>query len=148
MRNINQDIETPDDHPEPEIQLPLFPSPESTETPDDYLEPAVSPDGEDDRPEIETPDEHPEPAVVALRHRAVERVNFASAQNGVAIIEKVCVDNPTDAALIDVRITLRASSGIIREKTWHIDRVAPGSHYSVSRKRSLYPAQHRTAARP
>ncbi|MDE0104856.1 MAG: hypothetical protein OXN89_20965 [Bryobacterales bacterium] len=61
----------------------------------------------------------------------MQRVNFASAQNDVAIIEEITVENPTDAAVSDIRITLRASPAIIREKTWNIDRVAPGSHLSV-----------------
>ena len=81
--------------------------------------------------DIETPDEQGEPRVVSLRHHALRRVNFASAQNDVAIIEEITVENPTDEALTDIRITLRAAPPIIREKTWTIDRVAPGSHLSV-----------------
>ena len=81
---------------------------------------------------IDTPDQQKEPSgVVSLRHHALGRVNFASAQNDVAIIEEITVENPTDEALSDVRITLRATPPIIREKTWTIDRVAPGSHLSV-----------------
>ena len=81
--------------------------------------------------DIGTPDEQGEPRVVSLRHHALRRVNFASAQNDVAIIEGVTVENPTDEALTDIKITLRAAPPIIREKTWAIDRVAPGSHLSV-----------------
>ncbi len=82
-------------------------------------------------PDIETSGEHTEPAVVTLRHRALQRVNFASAQNDVAIIEEISIDNPTDAALTDVRVTLRASPPIIREKTWTIDRIAPESQHAL-----------------
>ncbi len=78
---------------------------------------------------IEAPGEHAEPATVTLHHRALQRVNFASAQNDVAIIEEIAVENPTDAPLSDVRITLRASPPIIREKTWIIDRIAPESQH-------------------
>ena len=84
--------------------------------------------GNDD---IETPDEDTELPVVSMRHRTLRRVNFASAQNDVAIIEEVRVENPSDEALTDIRITLRAVPPIIREKTWTIDRVAPKSHLSV-----------------
>ena len=80
---------------------------------------------------IETPDESEESKLVSLHHNALRRVNFASAQNDVAIIEEIKVENPTDEALTDIRITLRAAPPIIREKTWNIDRVAPGSHLSV-----------------
>ena len=77
------------------------------------------------------PDEQTEPMVVSLRHRALRRVNFASAQNDVAIIEGITVENPTDEALTDIRITLRAAPPVIREKTWTIDRVASGTHLLV-----------------
>ena len=80
---------------------------------------------------IETLDEQKEPEVVSLRHRALRRVNFASAQNDVAIIEGITVENPTDEPLTDIKITLRAAPPVIREKTWTIDRVAPASHLSV-----------------
>ena len=80
---------------------------------------------------IETPDESKESRVVSLHHNALRRVNFASAQNDVAIIEGIKVENPTYEALTDIRITLRAAPPIIREKTWIIDRVAPRSHHSV-----------------
>ena len=77
-------------------------------------------------------DEQTEPRVVSLRHDALRRVNFASAQNDVAIIKGITVENPTDETLTDIRITLRATPAIIRERTWTIDRVAPRSHLSVS----------------
>ena len=77
------------------------------------------------------PDEQTEPRVVSLQHRALQRVNFASAQNDVAIIEGITVENPTDETLTDIRITLRAAPPVIREKTWTIDRVASGTHLLV-----------------
>ncbi len=69
--------------------------------------------------------------VVSLRHQALQRVNFASAQNNVAVIEEIAVENSTDETLTDIRITLRTAPPIIREKTWNIDRVAPRSQFSV-----------------
>lgn len=68
---------------------------------------------------------------MALRHSALRRVNFASAQNDVSIIGGITVENPTDEVLTDIRITLRATPPIIREKTWAIDRVAPRSDLAV-----------------
>lgn len=81
---------------------------------------------------VEAPDEPTEPPEVALRHRALGRVNFASAQNDMAIVEEITLQNPTDEGLTDIRITLRAVPPIIREKTWSIDRVAQGSDLSLS----------------
>ena len=80
------------------------------------------PNGNND---IESPEDPTESKVVSLKHRALQRVNFASAQNDVAIIEEITVEKPTDEALADVRITLRAAPPIIREKSWTIDRVGP-----------------------
>jgi len=59
------------------------------------------------------------------------KVNFASAQNDVAIIERIAIDNPTDEPLADVRVTLRAAPPIVREKIWSVDRIAPGSELSL-----------------
>ena len=84
--------------------------------------------------DIETPDEQGEPRVVSLQYRALQRVNFASAQNDVAIIEEITVVNPTDTELTDLRITLRSVPPIIRERTWVIDRVAPEDSRSVDDK--------------
>ena len=59
------------------------------------------------------------------------RVNFASAQNNVAIIQRLAIDNPTDDTISDVRITLRASPPIIRERTWNLDRIAAQQTFAV-----------------
>ena len=45
------------------------------------------------------------PKAVALKYEAANRVNFASAQNDVAIIERLVIDNSTLDPLTDVRIT-------------------------------------------
>ena len=69
--------------------------------------------------------------VLSLRYQARQRVNFASAQNDVAIIERLEVDNRTEEALTDVRITLRAAPPIIREKVWTIDRIGSEEKFAV-----------------
>ena len=81
--------------------------------------------------DIETPREHKKPSVVTLHHHAVQRVNFASAQNKVPIIEELSVNNPTDTALTKVTITLKTYPPVIREKIWTIDRIAPGTHHRL-----------------
>ena len=80
---------------------------------------------------VRTLEEQQRPRTVSLSYHALKRVNFACAQNDVAIVERLAVDNPTEEALTDVRITLRAAPPIIREKTWNIDRIAPGSELAV-----------------
>ena len=61
----------------------------------------------------------------------MKKVNFASAQNDVAIIERLAIDNPVEEPLVDVRITLRAAPPIIREKIWTVDRIAQGSELAL-----------------
>ena len=68
---------------------------------------------------------------MSLTYHALHRVNSASAQNNVAIIRRLAIDNPTAEALTDVRITLRAAPPIIGEKTWTLDRIAPEAEYEV-----------------
>ena len=80
---------------------------------------------------IETANEQEDPKVVSLSYHALQRVNCASAQNDVAVIRRLAIENPTKEALTDVRITLRAAPSIIREKTWTLDRIAPESEFEV-----------------
>ena len=80
---------------------------------------------------IDAATEQEEPRVVSLSYDALQRVNFASAQNDVAIVRRLVVDNTTEETLTGVRITLRATPPIIREKTWTIDRIAPESGFEV-----------------
>ena len=67
----------------------------------------------------------------SLNYRALQRVNFACAQNDVAIIEHLLIDNRTENALADVRITLRATPAVIREKTWTVDRIAQETEIEI-----------------
>ena len=68
---------------------------------------------------------------VSLCYKVLRRVNFASAQNDVAIIQRLSVANPTTDALTDVRIALRAAPPIIREKTWTVDRIGSGEEFAI-----------------
>ena len=68
---------------------------------------------------------------VSLSYRALQRVNFACAQNDVAIIERLLIGNRTENALTDVRVTLRATPAIIREKSWTVDRIAQETEFEI-----------------
>ena len=72
-----------------------------------------------------------EPGTVSLKYQVLQKVNFASAQNDVAILKRLVIDNPTEEALSDVRITLRSAPLVIREKIWPIDRIASRSEFAV-----------------
>lgn len=63
---------------------------------------------------------------LALRVAFRAKVNFAAAQNGVSVLRDLVVANTGDAPAEGVSLTLTASPGIFREKTWRIDRIAAG----------------------
>ena len=84
-----------------------------------------------DNSNIDAHGEQEESGAASLRYQTLRRVNFASAQNDVAIIERLAVDNPTAEALTDVRITLRAAPPILREKIWTVDRIGSEAEFAV-----------------
>ncbi|WP_291237599.1 DUF3320 domain-containing protein [Gemmobacter sp.] len=55
------------------------------------------------------------------------RVNFATAQNGVAIIKRLGIENFGPDPVENIRLTLSANPAILREKTWTIDRIPAGT---------------------
>lgn len=63
---------------------------------------------------------------------AAAKVNFASAQNGVAVIKDLRIENHGPVALEGVRLNLTARPAILREKTWVIDRIAAGGSVRIS----------------
>jgi len=69
--------------------------------------------------------------IVSLHYQTLRRVNFASAQNDVAIVERLAINNAADGPLTDVRLTLRAAPPIIREKVWIVDRIAGESEFEI-----------------
>ena len=62
----------------------------------------------------------------------LHRVNFACTQNDVAIVRRLTVRNRTEVPLSGVRVTMRAIPPVIRQKSWFLDRIAPGSVHEVS----------------
>lgn len=81
-----------------------------------------------DQPSILRPTDPAAPVTGLVLHPVLaSRVNFASAQNGVAVVKALGIENPGALAQCDVRLTLSARPGILREKTWVIDRIAPGT---------------------
>ncbi|MEO8531731.1 MAG: DNA helicase, partial [Deltaproteobacteria bacterium] len=68
---------------------------------------------------------------VELDVQTVERVNFASAQNDVAVLKSITLRNLNEAPLTDVSITLTSAPPILREKTWRIDRIRFGSAVEI-----------------
>lgn len=55
-----------------------------------------------------------------------EKVNFASAQNGVSVLRKVSFRNSSNSALENITVSLESNPPVIRPKIWTLDRLAPG----------------------
>ena len=69
---------------------------------------------------------------VSLECDTLGRVNFACTQNDVAIVRRLSVRNGTDDPLVGIRVTMRATPPVIRQKSWSLDRVEPGTEKEVS----------------
>ena len=72
------------------------------------------------------------PPGLVIKTDAVGRVNFASAQNGIAVVKSIVLKNNTEDSFADLTITLTANPPVIREKTWKIDRLAPESKITIN----------------
>ena len=72
------------------------------------------------------------PPGVVIETDAVGRVNFASAQNEIAVVKSIVLKNNTEDSFADLTITLTAIPPVIREKTWKIDRLAPESEITIN----------------
>ncbi|WP_035025616.1 DUF3320 domain-containing protein [Gemmobacter nectariphilus] len=69
----------------------------------------------------------PEKAGLILHPVLATKVNFATAQNGVAVIKRLGLENGTAEPVENIRLTLAANPAIVREKTWTIDRIPAGT---------------------
>ncbi|WP_372603310.1 DUF4011 domain-containing protein, partial [Actibacterium sp.] len=71
-------------------------------------------------------------AAVSLEASVAGKVNFASSQNGVSIIKKLVLTNNGDEPLENIVVEAECVPGLIRPKTWVIDRIRPGDKQSLS----------------
>lgn len=80
---------------------------------------------------FESASEAAEPHNPTLEIDAVARINFASAQNAVAIIRSAILHNPTGSPLEHVTLDLVAEPAFIRPKMWTLDRIAPSGAIAI-----------------
>ncbi|TQS72538.1 DUF3320 domain-containing protein [Rhodobacteraceae bacterium] len=59
------------------------------------------------------------------------KVNFASSQNGVSILQHLTLVNTGSVALEGLVVHASCQPGLIRPKTWTLDRLAPGDRQSI-----------------
>lgn len=69
---------------------------------------------------------------LSLELSLARKVNFASAQNGVAVVKRISVHNSGAQAVEGVELSLTASPAILRPKTWRMDRIAAGGSVSLT----------------
>jgi hypothetical protein len=68
---------------------------------------------------------------LSLRVTLAGKVNFAAAQNGAPVLRRISVVNDGDTPAEAVSLSLTATPPILREKTWRIDRIAPGGEVTL-----------------
>ena len=64
---------------------------------------------------------------LTLHPALATKVNFATAQNGVAVIKRLGIENCSAEPVESIRLTLSANPAILREKIWTIDRIPAGT---------------------
>ena len=70
-------------------------------------------------------------APISLRINVARRVNFASAQNDIPVLEALSLTNTGDRVLEALEVTLTAQPPFIRPKTWTVDRLGPGETFKL-----------------
>ncbi|WP_456269651.1 DUF3320 domain-containing protein [Kushneria sp. AK178] len=60
-----------------------------------------------------------------------EKVNFASSQNGVSVIKKLVLENQSDRPLENLTVELTCKPGLLRPKTWKLDRLPSGGRQEL-----------------
>jgi len=75
---------------------------------------------------------------LTINAKAIDNVNFASAQNSVPIIQELYIDNISLEDVSSIKIELKAQPGFCRSKKWTIDRLASGTQVSLSDLRLEY----------
>ncbi|WP_110648457.1 DUF3320 domain-containing protein [Salinicola peritrichatus] len=70
-------------------------------------------------------------AIIEIEFHTVAKVNFSSSQNGISILKKLAVQNVGDKPLENLTVEVTCTPGLIRQKTWQIDRLAVGDQQTL-----------------
>ncbi len=92
-------------------------------------------EGNDER-SSENTSQDPAPAsnVVEIDVILSPRINFASAQNAVPIIQSLTLRNRGEACLDNLRLTLDPQPPFLRKKTWVVDRLGADTKIAVTNR--------------
>jgi hypothetical protein len=77
------------------------------------------------------PSEHetsrPDLASIAIHGEIAAKINFACQQSSFSLLRDLRIENRnTDSGIDDLRVILRSSPGFLKERSWRLDRIAPG----------------------
>ncbi|NYS78046.1 MULTISPECIES: DUF4011 domain-containing protein [Halomonadaceae] len=65
--------------------------------------------------------------IIKIHATLVEKINFACHQSAFAVLRELQIENLNEEqALADLSVTLAASPGFVKQKTWTVDRLAAG----------------------
>ncbi|MGP9768039.1 hypothetical protein ACT3UM_20185 [Halomonas sp. AOP13-D3-9] len=65
--------------------------------------------------------------IIKIHATLVEKINFACHQSAFAVLRELQIENLNEErALSDLTVTLAASPGFVKQKTWTVDRLAAG----------------------
>jgi hypothetical protein len=64
---------------------------------------------------------------IKIHTTLVEKINFACHQSAFAVLRELQIENlDEEQDLSDLAVTLSASPGFVKSKTWTVDRLAAG----------------------
>lgn len=66
-----------------------------------------------------------------IRIEYAERINFASAQNDVAVLHSLKIENTSDEPITDIKLTVTSDPPVFTKKEWNVDRIAAASDISL-----------------
>ncbi|PWR17605.1 DUF3320 domain-containing protein [Zavarzinia compransoris] len=64
---------------------------------------------------------------LVLTAMVVQRVNFASAQNGVGVLKTISLRNGGDTPIEGISVVLSCQPPVLRPREWRVDRIAPST---------------------
>ncbi|MBJ3778889.1 DUF3320 domain-containing protein [Acuticoccus mangrovi] len=70
-------------------------------------------------------------STLSLDFDSIGKVNFAAAQNDVAVIHQLILKNGTSEAFEKLTVRLTAVPPVIRPRTWQVDRIGPQSEIAL-----------------
>ena len=69
---------------------------------------------------------------IQIHAEIAAKLNFASHQSAFSLLRDLYVENLQDKRIEGLVLTLQSNPSFVKEKTWHIDRIAPQGSVAIS----------------